>query len=219
MNNQVDKKEVIATYCFEKIISQKKRPLLVAIAGDSGSGKSYYSALIKKFFEANNLNYNSIDHDSFLIPRKDREPLKDKIDTEGEFKGKSYWEVLENWFRMNEYDKVVDSLKVGQSVSYFPYKRELGAPDTQLIMIQPRDFNIFDTTMQTEKMDFVILIEVTQENIIKRKLERDRDLRTPEQIIEMHKKVQSYCWERTRPKSADIIIDNNDFNNPFFVKE
>jgi hypothetical protein len=174
--------------------------------------------LVKNFFEVSHLNYNAIDHDSFLISRKDREPLKDKMYTEGEFEGKSYWEILENWFRMNEYDRVIGSLRAGQSVSYFPYKRELGAPDDQPITIQPLNFNIFDTTMQVEKMDFVILIEVTQENIIKRKLERDKDLRTTEQIIEMQKRIQGYCWERTKPKSADIVIDNNDFNNPYLIK-
>lgn len=219
MSNPDDKVLKIADHCFEKIVAQKKRPLLVAITGDSGSGKSYYSSLIRKLFEENKLSFSYIDHDSFLISRQDREPLKEKIYSEGTFKGKTHWEILENWFRLDEYDRVIASLQAGESATYFPYKRELGGPDDKSVTVESRDFIIFDTTMQVEKMDFVILVEVNQETIIQRKLERDKDLRTPEQIIEMHKKVQGYCWERTKPQNADIIIDNNDFNNPFLIKE
>jgi len=61
-------------------------------------------------------------------------------------------------------------------------------------------------------MDFVVLVDVTQDNIIKRKLIRDADLRTSEQIIDMHKRVQGYYWQRNRPEHADIVIDNNDFS-------
>lgn len=70
-----------------------------------------------------------------------------------------------------------------------------------------------------DKVDFTILVDVTQENIIKRKLIRDSDVRTPEQITEMHKKVQGYYWERRKPDHADIVIDNNDFSNIRIVKQ
>ena len=68
-------------------------------------------------------------------------------------------------------------------------------------------------------MDYLILVDVSQENILNRKLVRDRDIRPREQIIEMHQKVQGYYWEdRGKPKDADIIIDNNDINNVRIVK-
>jgi hypothetical protein len=63
------------------------------------------------------------------------------------------------------------------------------------------------------------LIDATQENVIKRKLARDNDLRAPEQIVDMHKKVQGYYWEdRGKPSSPDIIVDNNDFSNVTVTK-
>jgi uridine kinase len=207
----------IAEECFQRI-RHLKTPAFIAVTGDSGSGKSYYSRLIRNLFEEANIPYSYIDHDSFLISRKAREPLKQMIYSEGEFKGKTHWEILENWFRMDEYDRVINELRTGKTTSYFPYKRELGDLDSNAITVEPKDFILFDTTMQTEKMDFIIQIEVSPENIMKRKLERDKDLRTPEQIIDMQKRVQGYCWERTKPDNADIIIDNNDFNQPFFIK-
>lgn len=216
--SEVTPSEAIAQKCFHKIIHQKK-PLFFGITGDSGSGKSYFSALIRKKFEENRIPYSYINHDSFLVSRADREPLKEKIYTEGEFKGKTHWEILENWFRMDEYNIVIDDLRSRRKTSFYPYMRENGGVATTPITILPEDYVVFDTTMQTEKMDFVILIEVTPENIMKRKLERDKDIRTAQQIIEMQKRVQGYCWERTRPNHPDIIIDNNDFAHPFIIKE
>ena len=73
--------------------------------------------------------------------------------------------------------------------------------------------------MMLDIMDFIILVDVTQENIIKRKLIRDSDVRKPEAIMEMHQKVQSFYWEnRGKPKHTDIIVDNNDFENVKLIK-
>jgi hypothetical protein len=77
---------------------------------------------------------------------------------------------------------------------------------------------IFDTSMMLDEMDFVILVDVTQTNIIQRKLIRDSDVRTPAAIKEMHQKVQGFYWEdRGKPHHPDIIIDNNDFSNPKII--
>ena len=45
MNNSLKK---VIDYCTENIVSQEKRPLFVGVAGDSGSGKSYLTQLIKR---------------------------------------------------------------------------------------------------------------------------------------------------------------------------
>ncbi len=198
--------------CFEAIISQKKRPLFVAVAGDSGSGKSYLVSLLETHFQKNSLAYTLINHDDFLIARKDREPMKTIFYEEGKFKGKSYWEILENMFRLDEFERVINELKAGEETSYLPYSRSKGELETTPRVVEPSDYIIFDTSIMLDEMDFVVMVDVTQENIIKRKLIRDGDVRTPEQITDMHKRVQGYYWtDRGRPSSADIIIDNNDF--------
>lgn len=217
MKHNISANEII-DYCVKEILSLKKRPLMVVVTGGSGSGKSYYSALLKEKLEALNVNYSYVDHDDFLIPRKDREPMKTIRYQSGEFKGKSYWEVLENMFRLDVFENVIKDLKNNRSSTYNPYLRETGDIDPKPKTVMPSDIVVFDASMLIDKMDFVIMIEVSRENILKRKVKRDSDIRTPEEIIEMHQKVQGYYWDRCKPKNPDIIIDNNDFSSPNIVR-
>lgn len=214
----MDEYRKIIAYCVDKILQQSDRPLLVAITGDSGSGKSHFSQSIEEELRIKGISFTHIDHDDFLIARKDREPMKTDFYTDGEFKGKSKWEILENMFLLDKYKKVIEDLKAGKESTYFPYKRELGAISKEAKTVSPSDIIIFDTSMMVEYMDFVIMVDVTQDEIIKRKLERDMDVRTPEQIIDMHKRVQGYYWERKKPTTVDIIIDNNDYHHPKIIK-
>lgn len=214
----MDKHEKIVKYCTDEIIRQIKRPLLVAVTGDSGSGKSYFSKAIEAELARRSISYTHIDHDDFLIPRKDREPMKVDYYADGEFKGKSKWEILENMFFLDKYLKVIGDLRKGQESTYFPYSRETGEISLEQKTVKPSDIIIFDTSMMLDHMDFIIMIDVSQEEIIKRKLLRDKDVRTPEQIIHMHRKVQGYYWERKKPTKADIVIDNNDYHNPKLMK-
>lgn len=210
MNNQL---KTVVNYCTEQIISQQKRPLFVGITGDSGSGKSYLVDLIEGELYKNGLTCTVINHDDFLISRADREPMKNIFYKSSEFEGKSHWEILENMFRLDEFQNVINKLKEGECVEYNAYSRDAGTVDTKKTKTCPADIIIFDTSMLIEQMDYLILVDVTQENIIERKLIRDADVRTPEQIIDMHKRVQGYYWKRNRPEIADIVIDNNDFSN------
>lgn len=215
----MNQQQKIVIHCVDSILKQQKRPLFIAITGDSGSGKSYFSKSVLEELNNRDISFTKVDHDDFLIPRKDREPMKSEYYSEGEFKGKSKWEILENMFYLDKYKKVIEDLKKGKSSTYYPYLRDTGDINPEPKTLSLADIVIFDTSMMIEQMDFVILIDVTQENIIKRKIVRDQDVRTPEQIIDMHKRVQGYYWERNKPKSANIVIDNNDFDNPVIVSE
>lgn len=205
-------KKVIDT-CVQGIVSQQKRPLFVGIVGDSGSGKSYITGLVRNNLELLRVTCTVVNHDEFLISRADREPMKSIFYDSGEFAGKSHWEILENMFRLDEFQHVIDKLKANECVEYHRYSRETGAVSEEKSKACPSEIIIFDTAMMIDQMDYVILVDVTQENIIQRKLIRDADLRTPEQIIDMHKRVQGYYWQRNKPQRADIVIDNNDFAN------
>lgn len=207
----------IIKFCEDKILEQSKKPLFVAITGDSGSGKSYFSSLILNEFKKSGFNYSYVNFDDFLIPRKDREPMKDKYYTKGDFKGKSYWEILENMFYLDKAIKVINDLRKGKQSTFLPYSRDTGDVDSNEKTVSPADYIFFDTSMLLNQMDFVILVDVTRENIIKRKLKRDSDLRTPHEIIEMHNKVQGFYWDRSKPSKVDITIDNNDIYNPKII--
>jgi uridine kinase len=211
--------EEIVNHCYERILSQPKRPCFIAITGDSGSGKSYLVTLLEHKFKVGGASYSLINHDDFLISRQDREPMKLIFYQDGKFTGRSHWEVLENMFRLGDFKRVIQELKSGKASEYHPYSRGTGTVSSEAKKVQPNDFIIFDTSMMLDEMDFVILVDVTQENIIKRKMVRDSDIRSPEEIKEMHEKVQGYYWvDRGRPKQADIIIDNNDFFNVKLIK-
>ena len=184
--------EEAAKICFDEIVAQRKRPLFVAVTGDSGSGKSHLVTLLQKKFEAAKLTYTLINHDEFLISRQDREPMKATYYCDGKFAGKSHWEILENMFRLDEYKRVIGDLKARKTTEFYPYARETGTVTKAQRTVHTNDFMIFNTSMMLDEMDYVILVDVTQENIIKRKLARDSDVRTPEQIIDMHKRVQGY---------------------------
>lgn len=213
--------EEIASKCVDEIherISPTSR-LFVAITGDSGSGKSYYSQLIRNVLEQREIKHTYVNADDFLIARSDREPMKTDYYEEGEYKGKSKWEILENMFRLDELSRVIDELRDKGESSYCPYRRETGTVSVKKVTVEARDLVVFDTSMLLSKMDYVVMIDVEMDTIIKRKIVRDADIRTPEQVEEMHRKVQGYYWQRMKPKNPNIIIDNNDFDNPrMFVR-
>lgn len=206
----------VAKRCVESIQRrmQSEKTLFVAISGDSGSGKSFYSQLVRSELEFRKISYSYINADDFLVSRVDREPMKNEFYEMGEFQGKSKWEILENMFRLDEFERVIDELRDVGISSYKPYRRETGSVDRSIVKVKAEKLIIFDTSMLLEKMDFIIVIDVDMERIIERKIIRDADIRTPEQVEEMHRKVQGYYWQRMKPIHPDIIIDNNDFDNP-----
>jgi uridine kinase len=136
---------------------------------------------------------------------------------DGEFAGKSHWELLENMFRLEEFQHVIEALKHTRCAEYHAYSRDTGTISTSLTKVCPTEIILFDTSMMLDHMDFLILVDVRQDLIIKRKIARDSDVRSPEQIIDMHTRVQGYYWERCKPKDPDIVIDNNDFKNIHIV--
>ncbi len=210
------KYDVIARTCVDAILKKKKNfaNLLVAITGDSGSGKSYYSELIRAKLDNLQQSYLYINADDFLIARKDREPMKHQKYDKGEFAGKTRREILENMFRLEEFRAVLINLSQGKAVSYKPYRRDTGLISDSEIKISPSSIVIVDSSMLLEFMHCIIRVDVAIETIIDRKIKRDADIRSPKQIEEMHRKVQGYYWNRKKPKIADVIIDNNDFSNP-----
>ncbi|MDK2898839.1 MAG: hypothetical protein PWQ10_26 [Patescibacteria group bacterium] len=106
-----------------------------------------------------------------------------------EFKGTSYWEILENMFRLDEYQQAINSLKMSSTANFYPYSRETGKINLVPRKIVPTDFIIFNTSIMLGRMDYIIMVDMTQDNIIKRKLLRDKDIRTPDQIVEMHRGI------------------------------
>lgn len=198
-------------------MSDPRKPLIVGVTGDSGSGKSFYSEHIRRGLDTKKIAYTYINADDFLISRADREPMKTTYYQDGPFVGKSHWEILENMFRLDELARVIDACKSNTACTYHAYDRSTGMVSEKITQVEPESLVIFDTSMLHDQMDLLIEVDVSQEHIIQRKIARDSDIRTPEQIIDMHTRVQGYYWSRCRPAHADIVIDNNDFKSPSIV--
>ena len=124
-----------------------KRPVFVGITGDFGSGKSYLTKLILDRMKNNNLNCASINNDEFLISRADCDPMKSVYYNKGKFKGKSHWEILENMFRLDEYQQVIDFLKTSSTANFYLYSRETGELSLVPREIMPADFVVFDISI------------------------------------------------------------------------
>lgn len=204
--------------CVKRILSQPHNPCLVAITGESGSGKSHFIKALTSQLTDQNIPFSFLNHDDFLIPRKKREGLREYIYTDGKFKGKTHWEVLENWYYFDAFEHALDDLRHGKPTTYYPYVHGSGETSSESKTIPPNRVIIIEDKILLEKMDFVIELVVDRKKIIERKIDRDGDVRTPEQTIEMHEKAQGYFWDRQKLLKSDIIVDNNDFTNPKVIE-
>lgn len=204
----------IIQHCGERILAQPHAPCLVAITGESGSGKSYFIKALRQELESRGVEYTFLNHDDFLIPRKEREALRRRIYKEGEFQGKSHWEVLENWYYFDAFESALEKLRNNQPAIYHPYVHGSGELDSKPKVVKPSRIILIEDKILLHKMDYVIELAVNRREIIERKIERDSDVRTPDQTIEMHEKAQGFFWDRQQPVTSNLKIDNNDYHQP-----
>lgn len=186
----------------------------MAVTGESGSGKSYFIKALRQELEARDTGYTFLNHDDFLIPRKEREALRQHIYEDGEFQGKSHWEVLENWYYHDAFESALEKLRNNQPATYYPYVHSSGELDSKSKTVQPSRIILIEDKILLHKMDYVIELAVDRRKIIERKIDRDSDVRTPEQTIEMHEKAQGFFWDRQQPVGSNLKIDNNDYHKP-----
>jgi len=203
--------------CVSRILAQPHNPCLVAITGESGSGKSHFIKTLLQELAAQDIAASFLNHDDFLIPRHEREGLRKYTYTTGKFKDKTHWEVLENWYYVDSFEQALDTLRHNKPATYYPYVHDSGKTSPESKTVPPNRVIIIEDKILLNKMDFVIELLVDRKKIIERKIGRDSDVRTPEQTIEMHEKAQGYFWDRQIPLRADIKIDNNDFAHPVII--
>ncbi len=208
----------IVSHCIEKILSNAKRPLIVAVTGESGSGKSFFTRILQEEMTKKGVNFAFVNHDDFLIPRAQREALRNHVYEDGQFKGRSKWEILENWYYLDDFHDLIVKLKNRQTASYYPYIHNGGIIGTDIKTVSPEEIILMENKLFLNEMDIVIELRVDRAKIIERKIKRDSDVRTPEQTIEMHERAQGYYWDRNRPQGSHIVIDNNDYNHPKLIE-
>jgi len=209
----------IAQHCLERILAQPHNPCLVAITGESGSGKSHFIKALRQALEEREIKYTFLNHDDFLIPRKMREALREHIYDEGEFQGKTHWEILENWYDYDAFESALEKLRDNQPATYHSYVHSTGELSAETKTVKPSRIVLIEDKILLNKMDYVIELMVARKRIIERKIGRDSDVRTPEQTIEMHEKAQGFFWDRQQPLKSNLKIDNNDYQHPVIVQD
>lgn len=189
------------------------RPLLINVSGCTGAGKSTWAKLITDELRKYKSSVIQISEDEFLQQRNYREDLKNKVYESGEWQGKTYFENHDNWLRLDLMKEVIKNLEEGKSSTYYPYQRETGTFSTEQKTVEPTDLVVFETSIFSELFNVVILIDVDDNVLLKRKLERDKDLRDEKSIHEYHQ-IQLDFWRKNKPTNPDFTINNNDYNNP-----
>lgn len=188
-------------------------PLMINISGCTGAGKSTWAESIANSFKNDGLTVSHISEDDFLQPRAYRSDLREILYETGKWKGRTYWEIHENWLRLDLMRQVILNLSHKKTSAYHPYRRDLGTFASQEKTVEPSQVVVFETSVFSELFEVVILIEVNNKNLLNRKLSRDNDLRN-EQMIRKYHEVQFSFWQRHKPSKAQYIIDNNDIQNP-----
>ena len=196
------------TQCCQAICALPKRPVVVGITGEACSGKTYMSALLRAAFGQEKTPYVYFSYDDFLISRADREKLRAFVYPTGPFEGRSNWEILENWYRLEEFDSALQALRSGEPFTFHPYERSTGLVSTETGTLQPAPIILVDTGMALDKMDFLILVTADPDVVLERKRKRGI-YRSLDEIIEIHERVQAFHWNRSKPQAADIEITNS----------
>ncbi len=213
--------ENISRTVADKILQRAmtSNPFFVNIAGCMGAGKSTYSDEIKRHLEESGRAVILVSEDDFLQPRTFRSDLESITYSDGEWKGKTKWEVHENWLRLDLMKQAIFNLKSSKSIQYHPYQRETGTYSSDVKKVMSSEIVLFETSIFSEFFDYVVLIEVKDDILLKRKIHRDSDLRDQEKIIRYHNIAQWPYWLRNKPTKPNLVIDNNDMQNPILIEK
>jgi len=180
---------------LDEINKINKKNICIGVNGINSSGKTCFSKKLKSFLEQNGKSALLISLDEFKYPHEKRKALQgDVVDN-----------YLNNWFN---YDALEEAIK------------KVDFSNTNIVIIE----GIFIFTERfTKYMDFKILLEVDKEIAYKRILERDvkvEGLETTQEKWNLRSMpAQEIYMESNNPKNiADMIVDNNDFNNPKIIQ-
>ena len=215
----------IENYLIEKIIQNKKylHPMLVAFDGVDTAGKTFIAdkidiALTKMNFQSIRVSIDKF-HNSKNIRMK-----------KGEFSPRGYFEDSFNLEKIIEL--IILPVKNNEKTiitGIYDYKIEESI-DRREIELNSQSIILFDGIFMNRNelfkyWDFSVFLDVNFENVIKRAIKRDSKLFGNEEEIKfryLNRYIpgqEIYLNECNPIERANIVIDNNDWNNPKLLKE
>jgi uridine kinase len=205
--------KLIGALCNDIVTHASTSPLLINVSACPGAGKSTWARFITERFFGLSYSVIHVSEDDFLQPRDYRSQLHTKVYTSGEWKGRTYWENHRNWLRLDEMKEAILHLKGKKAYRYHPYLRETGTLAKEEKIVHPADIVVFETSIFSELFDVVVLIDVADSVLLKRKLHLETDLQE-EEVIRAYHKVQFEYWQKYKPVDPLYIINNNNYEAP-----
>lgn len=205
-----------------ELIQEKQTPVLVAVNGIEGSGKTVFSQNLVRFLKSSKIEALHISIDGFHNDKNVRY-------RQGRDSAIGYYE--DSYDEQAFVSRVLKSSQNGvpkvTTAIYDIYKEEALNNEPEKISnnaVIVSDGSYLFKTIYSNYWDLKIYLEVDKALALERGSKRDEKLLNSyilarEKFINRYHKASSIYNKKIRPKKqADIIIDNNDFNAPYFLK-
>lgn len=201
---------------------KEKKRFIIAIDGIDASGKTHFSEKLKNEFEKLNQKVCLVHLDNFHNPQVIRYK-QGKESGIGFYEDSYNYDVLINKairpFKKNDNRIRIKhfNLKEDKEEIYTAQIEDIEVLIVEGIFIHRKELISY--------WDYSIFLDVNFENGLKRNIERDENAVTKLQIeqltnkyLKRYKEGQLIYLKQENPKSkANIIIDNNDYLNPFLT--
>jgi uridine kinase len=218
---------------FDIIIKQiqdlysKSKPILVAVDGVDGSGKSVFAKNLTQKLDILNKKTNYQDWTVVLASTDDFHNPKQTRYCQGRESAKGFYEDSFNYPKLKEL--LLNPFKSGvgfYKTKYFDCDLDFRV-ESEFQILRPKTVLIFEGIFSLrpdlrEYWDLSIFLDVGFDETLKRNISRDQDLNRlneAEEVERMYKLKyqpgQELYFKDAKPKSfANIVIDNADYLNP-----
>lgn len=210
---------------INKIIPQKpvNKPALIGIDGIDGCGKTTFADAFQAYGQKKGIQIHRLSIDGFHNP-KDHRYKQGELSPAGYYEDSFNYEFLKAKVFLPIQIMVSEHIKIPSSCFNFMANNH----NEQEIIINKDDLILFDGVFLYRKeindfWNFRIFIEADFETILNRVTTRKRDLeyfKTEDLLLtKYHKRYipgQKIYLRTVSPElKADVIIDNNDYCNPY----
>ena len=180
--------------------SKKNKPFIVAIGGNTRSGKSTLSSYLKESFINDGFSVAKIELDNWILPENERDNCKDVYDR----------------FQLNKVEEDISNLLSGRKISIKTYANHVQRESNIIEYdINDSDMIILDgvialsSEILRKKSDLKIFLEINQEIHKQRFIDynkwREKDLSKIEEIYGKRKPDEYHLIEK-ESKFADLVV-------------
>jgi D,D-heptose 1,7-bisphosphate phosphatase len=180
--------------------SDKNKPFVIAIGGNTRSGKSILSSYLKEAFSNQGLSVAKIELDNWILPEGERDNCKDVYDR----------------FQLNIVEADISNLLLGKKISILTYSNHVQRESNIIEYdIDGADIIIIDGVIALsseklrEKSDLKLFLEIDEDIHKQRFIDynrwREKDLSEIEEIYQK-RRLDEYQLIEKESKFADLVV-------------